>query len=320
MIGANYRPRLKPAIDPPQDKPMSTVERMTDPGLGLSPGAPTDLPSNDPSSYERIIKPSEGWIGIDWKELYHSRELFDTLILRDIRIRYKQTVFGVAWAVLQPLLSMAIFTLVFGRIPGAKPEGIPYPLFVYAGLIPWTFFSSAVTSAGTSLLGQQQLLTKIYFPRLYVPASTAGAYLVDMGIGLGLFAVLMPFYHFAPSINLIFLPFIILLTFAASFGLGLVFASMTIMFRDLRFIIPFIMSMMMFASPLFFRPEMLSSKVQFLIALNPISGIISAYRWSILGMPLDVPALLMSIVVTIVVLTFGMFFFRKTERYFADLL
>ncbi len=304
---------------------MSTLERAAQPDPALSTGPVAepkvnDPTANDPGSIERIIKPSEGWIGINWSELYHSRELFDTLILRDIRIRYKQTVFGVAWAVLQPLASMIVFTLVFGRIPGAKPEGVPYPLFVFAGLIPWTFFSSAAGSAGMSLLGQQQLLTKIYFPRLYVPASTAGAFLVDMAIGLGLFAVLLPIYQYTPSANLILLPLLILLMFAASLGFGLVFASMTIMYRDLRFIIPFFMSLLMFASPLFVRPQMLSPKVQLLFSLNPISGIITAFRWSILGTPLDVRALLFSIVISTLVLIFGMFFFRKTERYFADLL
>ena len=299
---------------------MSTLERPAQPDPLVSVAAASGVPPNDPGSIERVIKPTQGWVAIDWKELYHSHELFDTLILRDIRIRYKQTVFGVAWAILQPLASMVVLTMVFGNIPGAKPDGVPYALFLFAGLIPWSFFSSAVVSAGNSLLGQQGLLTKIYFPRLYVPASTAGASLVDMAIGLGLFGVLMPFYHYPPSINLIFLPLLVLLTFAASLGLGLVFASMTIMFRDLRFIIPFLMSLLMFASPLFFRPQMLSPKVQYLVALNPISGIISAFRWSILGLPLDVPALLISIVVTVVVLTFGLFFFRKTERFFADLL
>ena len=299
---------------------MSTLERPAQPDPLVARGTAPEPKLNDPSSVERVIKPTQGWIGIDWKELYHSHELFDTLVLRDIRIRYKQTVFGVLWAILQPLASIIIFTMIFGNIPGAVPEGVPYPLFVFAGMIPWSFFSSAAGSAGMSLLGQQALLTKIYFPRLYVPASSAGANLVDMGVGLGLFAVMMPFYGYSPSFNLIFLPFLILLTFGAAFGLGLVFASMTIMFRDLRFIIPFFMSLLMFASPLFFRPAMMTSKVQWLITVNPISGIITAFRWSILGLPLDVPALLISIVVTILVVIFGLFFFRKTERYFADLL
>ena len=296
---------------------MSTLE--INPDQGFQPTSAAEPAAS--AQLERVVKPTSGWVPIDWKELYHSRELFDTLILRDIKIRYKQTVFGIAWAVVQPLVNMMLFTVIFGNFAGVKPEGVPYPLFLLAGTVPWTFFTNAVTSSGTSLFGQQQLLTKIYFPRLYVPASAVGGYLIDMGIGFGLFAFLFPIFGYAPSINLIFLPFVIFLTFCASFGLGLVMASMTILFRDLRFIIPFFMQMMMFASPIFYDPKaVLSDKVRLLIALNPISGIITTFRWSILGMPLDVPALLLSIIVTTVVLIFGLFFFRKTEKFFADLL
>ena len=211
-------------------------------------------------------------------------------------------------------------SLVFGGLSGAKATGIPYPLLLFAGLVPWTFFSTSVSGAGTSLLSQQHLLTKIYFPRLYVPASIVGANLVDMAIGLGLFGILMPFYHFVPSANIVFLPFVILLTFAAAFGLGLVLASVTILYRDLRFVIPFMLQLMMFASPLILQPSMLSRPVRTLVAINPISGIITTYRWCLLGLPLDVPALLTSIVVTAIVLVFGLFFFRKSERCFADIL
>ncbi len=299
---------------------MSTLERTVPSESSRNDPALLHAGADDPALFERTIKPSTGWIAIDWKELYQSRELFDTLIMRDIRIRYKQTIFGVAWAILQPLATMLVMTLIFGNLAGVKPDGVPYPLFVFAGLVPWTFFANAVSSAGTSLLGQQQLLTKIYFPRLYVPASTVGAFLVDMAIGLALAFCLMPFFHYPFSINMIFLPFVVLLTFAAAFGLGLVLASMTILYRDLRFIIPFGMQLMMFASPLFYRPAMLSPTIQLLVAINPLTGIITTFRWAILGLPLDVPALLISVVVTILVLVFGLFFFRKTERFFADLL
>ncbi len=299
---------------------MSTIDRpaMQTPGFAGEP--PREIAPDDPSQVERTIKPSRGWIAIDWKELYHSRELFDTLIMRDIKIRYKQTVLGVFWAILQPLATMIVLSLVFGSFTGAKPEGVPYPLFIFAGLVPWTFFSSSVGGAGVSLLSQQHLLTKIYFPRLYVPASIVGANLVDMAIGLGLFGFLMPFYHFVPSANLVFLPFVIVLTFAAALGIGLVLASITILYRDLRFVIPFVMQLMMFASPLLLQMSKLSTKVQFLIAFNPMSGIITTFRWCILGMPLDLRALLISIFMTTVFLTFGLFFFRKSERFFADIL
>ncbi len=298
---------------------MSTLERPAEQESGLSNEPRSKTTLVDPGSIERTIKPSRGWMAIDWNELYQSRELFDTMILRDIKIRYKQTVLGVGWAVLQPLATMTIFTLVFGSFEGVKPIGIPYPLFVLAGLVPWTFFTNAVSSSGMSLLNQQHMLSKIYFPRLYIPASTAGAYLVDMAIGLCLFGVMLPFFRYVPSINLVFLPFAIVLTFAAALGLGLIFASMTILYRDLRFVIPFMMQVMMYASPLFFQPKILPRPVQLLVSINPMSGIITTFRWCILGLPLDIPSLIISVVVTICVLIFGLFFFRKTERFFTDI-
>ena len=297
---------------------MSTLQHATE----HDPSAlrPTSDQSIDPPVVERVIRPSRGWIGIDWLELYHSRELFDTLVLRDIKIRYKQTVFGVAWAIVQPLVNIITFTLIFGSIPGLRPDGVPYPLFLLAGTVPWGFFSSAVGAAGSSLFGSQHLLTKIYFPRLYIPASTVGTQLVDMMIGLMLFSVLFPIFGYRPSINLIFLPLIIFLTCCAALGLGLIMAAVTLLFRDLRFVVPFVMQMLMFASPILYSPSALPPKVQLLISFNPVTGIISAYRWSILGMPMDWLGLGLSVVMTAVVLVLGLFLFRKTERYFADLL
>ena len=241
-------------------------------------------------------------------------------IARDIKIRYKQTVLGIAWAVLQPIMAMIVFTALFRNFPGIRPEGVPFELFVFAGQVPWTFFTNAVSSGGTSLLSSQHLLTKIYFPRLYIPASNVGAYLVDLAIGLMLFSLLMPYFHYAPSWHLIFLPLVILLNFFAALGIGLGLASLTILFRDLRFIIPFGMQVLMFASPIFYSPTILSERLRFLVSFNPMTGIISAYRWSILGMELDVRALLISTAVTAVVFVFSLFFFRRTERFFADLL
>lgn len=280
---------------------------------------PPDQPGN-PGTYERLVRPSRGWVAIDWNELYQSRDLFETLIMRDIRIRYKQTTLGVGWAVLQPLISMIVFTTLFKNFPGLKPVGVEYALFIFAGQVPWTFFTNAVTSSGTSLLAQQQLLTKIYFPRLFVPASNVGAYVVDLLIGLLLFGLLLPYYHHAPTWRLAFLPLVVLLNFGAAFGLGLILASTTVLFRDLRFIIPFAMQVLMFASPIIYPVEVLPERIRLLVALNPMSGVISAYRWSILGMPLDLSGLMISVLMTIASLVFGLFFFRRTERFFADLL
>ena len=298
---------------------MSTLEQPSN-QLAADQASLSDGGRDHPGLAERLIKPSRGWIAIDWAEIFQSRDLLNTLVMRDIRVRYKQTVLGVGWAILQPLASMLVFTFAFAAIPGVQTPGIPYPLFLLAGLIPWTFFMNSVTGAGTSLMAQQHLITKIYFPRVYVPASTIGTQLVDMGVGMILFGLVMPYYHYAPSINIIFLPLVVLMTFIAACGLGLIFASITVLYRDLRFIIPYMMSLLMFASPIFYPLTMQTRNRQLIMSLNPVTGIVTAYRWCILGTPLDVPALLISLVATIFVLVFGLFFFRRTERYIADLI
>ena len=295
---------------------MSTTDQLQAPGDRVGGEAEAD---SGPGSIETVIRPSRGWIAIDWRELFQSRELFETLVLRDIKVRYKQTILGVAWAVIQPIFTMIVFTLLFGRFPGVKPAGVPYPLFVLAGLVPWTFFTSAVTGAGLSLVNQQQLLTKIYFPRLFVPGSTVGACVVDLTIGLLLFGVLLPYYHYTPSGWIVLVPLIMLLNFAAALGVGLSLAALTVLYRDLRFVIPFLMQIMMFASPVFYRPEQLSPALQLVVSLNPMAGIIGAYRAAILGMPLSPASLAISTASALAVLLFGLFFFRKTERFFADI-
>ena len=281
----------------------------------------SDLVGVDENSgaFMAIIRPSRGWISIDWKELNQSRELFDTLVLRDIKVRYKQTVLGVAWAVIQPVLATIMFTTLLGRIPGIRPAGVPYVPFVLAGLVPWTFFTNAVSGAGLSLIAQQQLLTKVYFPRLFVPASSVGAQIVDLMIGLSLFVFVLPYYHYTPGWGLILLPVIILMTFAAAFGIGLIFAAMTILYRDLRFVIPFVMQILMFASTVFFPPSSIPSAYRLLFSLNPMIGLIAAYRWAILGLTPDPAILATSAASTVVLLLFGMFFFRRSERHFADI-
>jgi lipopolysaccharide transport system permease protein len=268
-------------------------------------------------SIETVIQSRPGWIAINWDELIHSHELFYTLVLRDLMVRYKQTVLGVAWAVIQPVFTMIVFTFIFGRL--VIKTDAPYPLFVYAGLVPWTFFSNSVTGASMSLLAHQNLLTKIYFPRLYVPAATIGGFLVDMAIGLGLFVILMPYYHYWPSWSLLTLPLVIGLTFVATLGVGLTLAALTILYRDLRFVIPFALQIMMFLSGVILPLDRYSRPVQLAAALNPMYGIIGAYRSSILGYSWDFGTLAVSILSTAGLMAFGLFFFRKTERLIADM-
>jgi len=280
---------------------------------------PVDEAEDGMASFETVIRPRRGWISVDWAELYHSHELFYTLVIRDIKIRYKQTVLGVAWAVIQPVFTMVVFTVVFGRLVGVKTDSVPYPLFALAALVPWTFFTNAVMGAALSLVNQQHLLTKIYFPRLYVPAATVGGFMVDLAIGLALFVLVMPFYGYSPGWEILALPAIIALTFLATIGVGLILAAATVMYRDLRFVIPFVLQTLMYVTPVIYKADVLPRWVQYAAALNPMFGIINAYRASILGMPWDLPTLAISTASTAAMLVFGLFFFRRSEPLFADI-
>lgn len=273
--------------------------------------------------FETVIRPSRGWVPVDWRELIRSHELFYTLILRDIKVRYKQTVLGVAWAVIQPVFTMVVFTVIFGEMVKVDTGKVPYPIFVLAGLVPWTFFSNAIAGAGLSLINQQHLMTKIYFPRMFVPAATAGAFLVDLAIGLGILLVLMPIYGYYPGWGILALPLVVLLTFAATLGISLILAAMTILYRDLRYVIPFCLQLLMYLSPVIYRPDTLLQKLppslRWVPALNPMFGIINAYRASLLGTPWEPGMLAVSTASALAMLAFGTSFFRKTERHFADI-
>ena len=277
-----------------------------------SPDAPDEMP-------ELVIRPRSGWVAVDWAEMYRSRELLFFLAWRDVKIRYKQTVLGAAWAVLQPLLTMMIFTIIFGRFAGIKTGDMPYPVFVFAGLIPWTFFASGVAAAGQSLVSQQALLTKVYFPRIFVPTAAVAALLVDMLITLGIYAVILAYYRMMPSWQIVFLPAVLLLTVVATLGLGFSLAALTVLYRDFRYVIPFLIQILMYASPVIFPLKMLSVKYQDILSLNPMSGVIEAYRSSILGEPWNFQSLAISTAVSLALLAFGLFYFRRTERLFADI-
>lgn len=267
---------------------------------------------------ELVIRPRSGWIAVDWDELFKFRELLFFLVWRDIKVRYKQTVLGAAWAVLQPLFTMLIFSVIFGRVAGIKTGDIPYPVFVFAGLIPWGFFASGVAAAGQSLVSQQALLTKVYFPRLFVPTAAVAAFLVDMMITFGLYAAILAIYRIAPSWQVVFLPAVVLLTVVVTAGLGYTLASLTVLYRDFRYVIPFMIQILMYASPVIFPLKMLGPKLEAVFSLNPMCGIIEAFRSCILGEPWNFASLAISAASGTFLLAFGLFYFRRTERRFAD--
>jgi len=292
-------------------------------GSPVEPPHPASLPSapaDDIAAAElTIIRARRGWIGIDTSELWRFRELLYFLVWRDFKVRYKQTTLGVAWAVLQPLFNMVVFTIIFGRLAHIPSDGFPYAVFVFAGLLPWTFFSGGVNLAGLSLVNQQNLLTKIYFPRLFVPAASIGAGLVDMAISFGVYAVVLAFYRFVPSWQIVYLPFLIFLTVVATLGSGLLLAALTVSYRDFRFVIPFMTQAAMFISPVIYSVTIIPPRYDWLLALNPMAGIIDGYRSAILGKPWNLTTLGVSTLSSFAIFTYGLFYFRKTERKFADI-
>jgi len=266
----------------------------------------------------RVIEPRSGWIAIDWRELWEQRELLAFLTMRDIKVRYKQTVLGVAWAVIQPVFAMVVFTIIFGRIAQIPSDGVPYMIFVYAGLLPWTFFSNSASQAATSLANQEALLTKVYLPRMFVPAAPVGGALVDMSISFGVFAVLMVVYRYPPGLGLLMLPLLVLLTIAAALGVGLMLSALTVSYRDFKYVVPFAMQIWIYVTPVIYPVSAVPEKYRWLLALNPMAGIIDGYRAALLSRPFDWSTLGISAGVTAGALVLGMFYFRKTERRFAD--
>ncbi|MBA4018735.1 MAG: phosphate ABC transporter permease [Pirellula sp.] len=255
-----------------------------------------------------------------WRDLWHYRELFLFLAWRDLTVRYKQTSIGVAWALLRPLLTMIIFTVLFGKLAKLpSPGDIPYPLLVMAGMLPWTFFASALAESAQSILNNSNLISKIYFPRLITPAAVVLVTFVDLIISGTLLAGLMIWYRHAPPLQVLLLPIFLVEALAAALGAGLWLSALTVKYRDFRYIIPFLVQFGLYISPVGFSTDIVPEQYRLLFALNPMSGIIEAFRWSLLGTdswrPLDQ---LISLAVTSLLLVTGFRYFRGTERQFAD--
>jgi len=257
-----------------------------------------------------------------WRDLWRYRELFHFLAWRDLLVRYKQTVVGVAWSLIRPLLLMLILTFVFGKLGKFPSAGVPYPLMAFCGMLPWQFFSNALTESGNSLVSNSNLISKVYFPRLVIPASSVITSFVDFAI-TGIFLVILMFwYKFVPPINILFLPLFLIMAFAASFGVGLWIAALMVEYRDFRIIVPFIVQFGIYISPVPYPSSFVPQEYRLLYSLNPIVGVIDGFRWSILGGENVIywPGLAVSIVAVIFLLVTGIGYFRKTERTFADVI
>ena len=267
-----------------------------------------------------VIQPSKRWSILSFKDIWAYRELLFFLTWRDVKVRYKQTALGAAWAILQPLFMMLIFTIFFGRLAGVASAGIPYPLFALAGLVPWTFFANAITASGNSLVGSANLITKVYFPRLIVPAAAMLAGLVDFLLAFLMLVILMFYYRVAITIQILFLPVLILLTALFSLGVGTWMSALNVKYRDVRFALPFLIQLWLFVSSVILPSTSVPQKWRWLLMLNPMSGIIEGYRAALFGLPFDWPALGIASVLTIVVLLYAIYAFGRVERSFADII
>lgn len=267
-----------------------------------------------------IIQPSRGWVRLDLSDLWRYRELVLFLAWRDISVRYKQTALGVFWVILQPLLLLVVFTVVFGTVARMPSDGLPYPLFVSAGLVPWQFFVRALGDVSNSVVANERLITKVYFPRLVIPVATLLAGALDLAITFAVLAALLVYFRTPPSPTVWLLPGFLLLTLAASLGVGLWLAALNVEFRDVRYTLPFLTQVLLFASPIAYSTNSLPEPWSAVMALNPMTAAIEGFRWSLLGAPQPSTSLITSAAVAGLLLASGLLYFRRAERRFADII
>jgi lipopolysaccharide transport system permease protein len=265
------------------------------------------------------IRPSKGWVALNLRDLWVYRELLYFLTWRDIKVRYKQTVLGAAWAIIQPLFTMLLFTLFFGKLGRIPSDGVPYPIFAYAGLLPWMFFSNAVTNSGNSLVGSSNLITKVYFPRMIIPGAAVAAGLVDFAIAFVVLIALMIYYGVAVTWSIVMLPVLVILTTLLAVGVGMWISALNVKYRDIRYALPFLVQLWMFASPVIYPASLMPQKWRWILWLNPMTGIIEGFRSSLFGVnKFDWIALIVSTVITFGVLVYSAYDFRRMEKVFAD--
>ncbi|HTX90982.1 MAG TPA: ABC transporter permease [Anaerolineales bacterium] len=268
-----------------------------------------------------IIEPSKNWFGANLKELWDYRDLCWMLALREVQLRYRQTILGVTWVIIQPLITTAVFTLIFGKLLNAKSDNITYALFAFVGLLPWNVFSDSLQRAGVSLTRDIRLITKIFFPRIIIPISNAISTLVDFLVSFVLMLILLLIYKMPVSINILTIPFLLLFTMILSIGVGIIFAALNVYYRDFAYVLPFVIQIWMFASPLAYSSKLIPQSLTWIYDLNPMVGIINGFRWAVFGQT-DFPlnSLLYSFVVGLVVFSLGLLIFRRLERSFADVI
>ena len=268
-----------------------------------------------------VIRPSHGWMAVDWQELWAARELLGLLVARDLKVRYKQTILGAAWAILQPFCTMVVFSIFFGRLARVPSDGLPYPIFSYCALLPWQLFANTVTAASNSLVANQHLVTKVYFPRLLMPLATVVTGLVDFAVAFLVLAGLMAFYGIAPSPAAWTLPSFLLLGLGAALGIGLWLSALNVQYRDVRYVVPFLLQLWLFITPVAYPTSLVPEGWRAVYGLNPMASVIEGFRWALLGKGQAPGAMTAwSVVMVLVLLGGGVACFRRMERRFADII
>lgn len=282
---------------------------------------PAPLPvATSASLRETIIRPRRGWVRLDWAELWAYRDLLYYLTWRDIKVRYKQTVFGVGWALIQPLVTMAVFSIVFGRYAEMPSDGLPYPLFSYAGLLPWGLFAFALTQSSNSLVASQQLVTHVYFPRIFLPFASVTVGVVDFLFASTALVVMLAYYEVMPTARIFILPVAVLVGLVAAVGVGFWLSALNVKYRDVRYALPFLTQVWLFATPIVYPATLVPSAWRPFLGLNPMAGPIEAFRWALGGESDAWPLLGISAAVAFALFVFGVAYFRSVERSFADVI
>ena len=273
-----------------------------------------------PGIVTQRIEPSRGWVTLKLREIWEYRELLYFLIWRDIKVRYKQTALGATWAIIQPLMTMVVFSLFFGRLAKIPSDGVPYPIFSFAALVPWTFFANGLAGSSNSIVGSAHLITKVYFPRLVVPLASVLPGLVDFALSFLILIIMMLFYGIVPSLAILWLPVFLLLALTTALGVGLWLSALNVEYRDVRFLVPFLTQIWLFATPIAYPSSLLPEPWRTIYGLNPMVGVVEGFRWALLGTnQAPGPIILVSATASVLILITGAFYFRRMERTFADI-
>ena len=280
--------------------------------------SPVSLP---PSEAHLSIEPPRGWAALELRELWLYRELLFFLAWRDIKLRYKQTALGAAWAILQPLLTMVIFSVIFGQLAKLPSDGIPYPIFTYAALLPWQLFSFALTNSSNSLINSQNLISKVYFPRLIIPLASTLAGLMDFAIAFLVLLGLMAYYHITPTMAILYLPLFLILALLSALAVGVWLSALSVEYRDVRYIVPFLTQFWMYATPIAYASSLIPENWRLLYGVNPMTGVVEGFRWALLGIQTSGGSMiLVSAAVVVVMFISGLYYFRRMENNFADVI